>query len=269
MSSDEAEHRKPAGALPEHLHSSTDSAGNPWEGRTFQAHDTAYADDDGSADPRLLAALEGHRAGTTDAVAVLDALRDARLLIPLIAHAGEEGLNEHGVRVDKTQELAIVTVEGPDGRAVLPAFTSVEALARWNPGARPVPAHSRRIALAAASERTELLVLDPGSETEFGVRRPALWALAQDLPWVPAAVDEEVARAVSVSVAQEPAVVRVELVGGPADLRGPEVTVLLALLPGLDRDQLNGLLGRLQASWAADEVIAERVDSLGIRIASV
>lgn len=245
-----------------------DSAGNPWEGRTFQAHDTTYAGDDGSADPALLAALEAHLAGQADEAAVLDALRAARLLIPLLAHAGDEGAGEHGVRVDKTQELAIVTVAGPDGRTVLPAFTSVRTLQAWNRFARPVPAQSRRIAIAAAAESTELMVLDPGSETEFGVRRPALWALAQDLPWVPAALDPDVARAFVASVELEPAVASVGLAPqpGPSALTGPEVVVQLGLRPGLDRAELSALLQRLQAAWALDPVIAERVDSLGLKV---
>ena len=76
--------------LPPHLREAaagrgeTDSAGNPWSGRTFQAHDTTYALDDGSADPALLEALSRfgrHEVGEAD---VVDAVRGARLLIPLI-----------------------------------------------------------------------------------------------------------------------------------------------------------------------------------------
>src|SRR5690606_14137168 len=98
--------------------------------------------------------------------AVVDAFRNARLLIPLVAEAGDEGVNDRGVRVDKTQELSIVTVGGPDGRAVLPVFSSVATMAAWNDAARPVPADGRRVALAAASEGTDLVVIDPTSRTE-------------------------------------------------------------------------------------------------------
>ncbi len=136
--------------------------------------------------------IRAFRAGIVGESAVVDALRDSRLLIPLVAVAGELGTNEHGHAIDKSQELSIVTVMGPDGRSVLPAFSSVSAMSLWNPAARPVPATAARVALAAASENTDLVVLDPTSETEFALRRPALWALAQSQSWTPSYLDEEV-----------------------------------------------------------------------------
>ena len=150
-----------------------DSAGVPWEGRRFEQN--PHSGDDGSADPALLAALTAFRAGEGDAVAVVDAYRTARLLIPLVAEKGDEGVGPTGLRVDKTQELSIVTVAGPDGRRVLPVFTSVVTMAAWDPKARPVPADGIRTALAAASDDTDLIVIDPGSATEFVLRRPAVW----------------------------------------------------------------------------------------------
>jgi hypothetical protein len=246
----------------------TDSAGNPWEGRTFQAHDATYSHDDGSADPALLEALSRFVRGEVGEADVVDAVRGARLLIPLMAHAGEEGVDEHGGRFDKTQELAIVTVGGPDGRSVLPAFSSVQALTRWDPSARPVPAESRRIAIAAASEATELLILDPGSSTEFGVRRPALWSIAQDLPWQPSYADPLVAEAFERSVDIEASVADVKVIAGSgrASLGSPEVVVELALHPGLDRAHLEVLLQRLHEAWSHDALIAERVDSMTVRV---
>lgn len=194
-----------------------------------------------------------------------------RLLVPLVAHAGDEGLTDAGLRVDKTQELSLVTVEGPDGRTVLPAFSSVTALAAWNPKARPIPVAARRAALAAAAEGTELIVLDPGSPTEFALRRPAVWAIAQDLPWREAAADPEVAHAFERSVAGEPAVGGLRLVAGDpgARLLGNDVVVVLALVPGLDQAALTAVLTRLQDAWAADPTIAERVDSLSVKLTAV
>ncbi|GAA0955880.1 SseB family protein [Frigoribacterium faeni] len=249
----------------------SDSAGHPWAGRTFQHHDTAYAGDDGSADPRLLEALQRFHAGELGEDAVVDALRPARLLVPLVAVAGEEGLDENGRRVDKTQELSIVTVAGPDGRDVLPAFTSVATLAAWSPTARPVPADARRIALAAAAESTDRLMLDPGSPTAFALRRPAVWAVAQDLPWVPSHADEAVLRAFLDGSAAEEALVGLVIAPGyeAARLGGPEIVVQLGVRPGLDRDGLTALLGRLQAAWSADAVIADRVDSMAVKVVSV
>ena len=243
-----------------------DSAGQPWAGRSFG--ETAFADDDGSAPPELLAALQRFRERSGEEATVVDAVRGARLLIPLVAQLGERGVNDHGVTVDKSAELSIVTVAGPDGRNVLPVFSSVEAMQRWNPKARPVPADGVRVALAAADEGTDLIVLDPTSETEFVIRRPALWSIAQSLPWTPSHSDPDVAGAFEHSISGESAVAGISLAAGDPDasLRGPELVVQLAITPGLDQSALTELLERLQSRWAASELIAARVDSLAVKL---
>src|SRR5690554_6645326 len=209
----------------DHLGRATDSAGQPWAGRSFG--ETAFADDDGTAPSALLAALRGFRERISDETAVVDAVRTSRLLIPLMAALGESGVNERGVTVDKSAELSIVTVAGPDGRNVLPVFSSVEAMQRWNADARPVPADGIRVALAAADEGTDLVVLDATSETEFVIRRPALWAIAQSLPWAPSYGDPEVTANFANTVSSEPDVVEITLAAGDPDatLRGPELIV--------------------------------------------
>jgi len=243
-----------------------DSAGVPWEGRSF--HQNPLAGDDGSAPPLLLAALRGFRAGELGEAEVLDAARDVRLLVPLIAVRGDEGVGAHGQLVDKTQELSIVTVAGPDGRTVLPAFTSVEALAHWNPEARPIPIDSRRVALAAASEQTDLVVLDPTSDTEFTLRRPAVKALAVGEPWRPAYADPEVLAAVEASTRGDDRIRGVRLLSGDphARLAGPEIIVELALVPGLDQDAVDAVVRRVGEAWSVDDLIAERVDSIAISL---
>lgn len=243
-----------------------DSAGQPWDGRHFD--DNPFGDDDGTAPPALLGALAAFRAGEAGAEAVVDALRGSRLLVPLVAELGEEGENDAGMLVDKTQELSIVTVAGPDGRSVQPVFSSVTALQTWNPQARPVPVDGRRAALAAASEGTELIVLDPTSETEFVLRRPAVWAVAQGTPWLPSERDPDVAAAFRTSVAPELGVHDVALVAGDptSRLAGEELVVRLALSVGLTRDELDAILSRLAQRWAADDVIATRVDSLRVQL---
>ncbi|MFP3465756.1 SseB family protein [Leifsonia sp. SIMBA_070] len=243
-----------------------DSAGQPWEGRAFD--DNPFGEDDGSAPAALLGALAAFRAGEVGAEVVVDALRDARLLIPLVAELGEEGANDAGMIVDKTQELSIVTVAGPDGRNVQPVFSSVTALQAWNPAARPVPAEGRRAALAAASEGTELIVLDPTSKTEFVVRRPAVWALAQGVTWVPSDRDPVVLEAFRASIGSELGVHDVDLIAGDPQSRlaGEELVVRLSLAAGLTREELDAILGRLAQRWAADDVIATRVDSLRVQL---
>ena len=155
---------------PHDHHRGGDSAGVPWEGRRFEAN--RHSGDDGSADPALLAALTAFRGGTGDQATVVRAYRSARLLIPLVAAKGDEGIGAHGLTVDKTQELSIVTVAAPDGRSVLPGLLSVEAMSRWDAAARPVPADGVRTAVAASADDTDLIVIDPGSPTRVRASPP-------------------------------------------------------------------------------------------------
>jgi hypothetical protein len=246
-----------------------DSAGQPWAGRHFDASafDSAAASDDGQADPDLLVALHDFRSGDAGPDAVVDALRSARLLIPLVAHLGDSEMHE-GHLVDKTQELSIVTVTGPDGRTVLPAFSSVDTMRAWNPQARPIPADGARVALAAASEQTDLVVLDPTTESEFVVRRPAVWAIAQAQPWRPSYEDPDVDAAFRESLGRELAVQSVELAAGDPQARmaGPELVVRLHITAGLTKEELDAVLARLGQRWAADDIIATRVDSLRVSL---
>lgn len=255
---------------------SADSAGQPWAGRTL--NEDAFADDDGLAPPALLEALRRFRARETGEEGVIDALRSARLLIPLVTALGGDAdatagatagdLGPHGLRVDKTQELSIITVAGPDGRAVLPVFSSAAALRRWNADARPVPADGVRVALGAAQENADLVVLDPTSDTEFVVRRPALWAIAQSTPWTPSYASRPVAAAFEESIVSELAALSVTLTAGDPEARltGPELVVRLELADGLSRADLDAALARLAARWATNDVIATGVDSLRVQI---
>lgn len=243
-----------------------DSAGIPFEGREF--HENPAAGDDGSADPRLLEAVRRFRSGELGMPEVVAALGAARLLVPLVTDRGSEGVGPHGQVVDKTQELALVTVAGPDGRAVLPVFSSVEAMRIWNPGARPIPVAAPRAALGAAADETGAIVLDPGSPTEFALRRTGFEALATGAAFVPCFLDERVLEAFVAASAGEPSVRGLRLAPGDPDARlaGPELLVRLTLEGGLDRAALDAVLGRLGDAWAASPIIRDRVDSIAVRL---
>jgi hypothetical protein len=60
-----------------------DSAGVSWSGRQFESN--SWAGDDGTADANLIEAVQALRSGSGTAESVLDALRTARVLIPLLA----------------------------------------------------------------------------------------------------------------------------------------------------------------------------------------
>lgn len=245
-----------------------DSAGVPWAGRSFQPN--PHAADDGRAPEALAGAIRRFRAGDGGQGEVVAEFGRARLLIPLLAELGDGAteVGAHGLAVDKSQELSIVTVQGPDGRRVLPVFASVDAMAAWNPSARPVPADGVRVALAAADDGTDLVVLDPGSPSEFVLRRPAVWAVAQSQAWSPSFESAEVRAAFERSIGTELAVLGVDLAAGDPDARlaGPELVVRLTLVGGLTRAELDAVLQRLAARWAADDAIATLVDSLSVRL---
>ena len=88
-----------------------------------------FPGDDGSAGPRVTAALTAYAAGRGSEHMVLAALDSARLIVPVVALAtAEEAAAPGGPRREKSSEMAIPTVIGNDGRAALPAFTSAASL---------------------------------------------------------------------------------------------------------------------------------------------
>ncbi len=258
-----------------------DSAGRPWQGRSFEPN--PHANDDGSADPVLLAALAefraehdaaiakmeaGEQAQWADPSAVIAAIRQARLLVPMLASLGEAGEGAHGQTVDKSADLAIVTVEGPDGRPAMPAFTSVAAMTAWNPQARPTPIGARKICLASAAEQTTRVVLDPGSDTNFVLRRPLIAAIAQDLEWVSPLTDPRIGEIITNSVEGEHSVVQVGIAAAdPAFvLANEELLVQIVLVPGLEREVLQATIQRITDRWEQHEYFVNAVDSVTFQI---
>jgi hypothetical protein len=199
----------------------TDSAGQPWAGRSLSGDDAKihnFDDDDGTADAGYLAALSDLVAGTGDEAAVVAALATARVFVPNLAQLAEEGdavtrpqgnkLDGDQLHSDKQADMALVTLKAPDGRTAMPVFTSAASLKAWHPEARPVAVYAPRAALSAVAEGAELLVLDPGSEVTFVVRRPAVWVLAQQKPWTPSYADPDLAGALGEGAVSFPAVRR-------------------------------------------------------------
>jgi hypothetical protein len=265
---------------------------------------SAFAGDDGSADPGVAAALAALGAGTGTVAAVVAALAGTRVLVPVLAEleaAGTVQVGGHAHTVDKEASAGIVALQAPDGRTALPVFSSVAAMAAWRRDARPVPTEVVRAALSAVDEGWELLVLDPGGPVTVLVPRPAVWALARQLSWVPAvagggdgaAVADDVRAAVRAAVRGAVAAAG-SASGAPAPARRPwfgrrrdaapagpggvlldvdavpgaraEVAVVLTLVPGLDRTTLDAVLARVGAALAADETVAQRVDSVEVRL---
>ena len=232
-----------------------------------------FAADDGSADPRVAAALGAYGAGTAPLADVVGALAGTRVLVPVLAELEVAGVVEHGGHghvVDKEASAGIVALRAPDGRTALPVFSDVAAMHAWRADARPVPTDVQRAALSAVTEGWEVLVVDPGGPVTVLLPRPAVWALAQAERWHPAVVgtgagaevDPEVRAAVVAAVTGVPGVVHGDARPGARS----EVAVVLALRPGLDRAGLDRVLAAVNAALAGDRVVADRVDSLQLEL---
>lgn len=259
-----------------------DSAGQPWAGRSLAGDDAKihnFENDDGTADAGYVAAVRALQAGTGDEAGVVAALATARVFIPIVAQLAEEAETADGLHADKQADMALVTLKAADGRTAMPAFTNAAALSAWHPEARPVAVYAARAALSAVAEGAELLVLDPGSDVTFVVRRPAMWALAQQHQWVPSYADQDVAREMGQAASGFAAVRNIELQpgrgvatrtadgavlagGGP----GPELQVVLYLEDGLDAGSVQELVSDLQAAWSRNVLFGERVDSIEVKL---
>jgi hypothetical protein len=227
--------------------------------------ESIFADDDGSADALLAQALIRHGRGKAHLSEVVEALAYARVLVPVLASGDHRVVGKQGLEQDEVASAGVVAVELPDGRSALPIFTDVDAMRAWNPTARPIPAEGPRAALAAVAEGWSVLLINPARET-VAIPRPAVWALGRGEVWRPAVVesevDPEVRAAIRDSVSLDANLLEVDAVPGSQ----AEVAVVLGLTSGLGREELNAVVERVQAQLAASEVVAERVDSLQLRV---
>lgn len=230
--------------------------------------ESIFADDDGSADARLAQALIRYSRGKAPLTDVVDALAYARVLIPVFAHGEERHVGAHGLEQDAVASTGVVAVQMPDGRAALPAFTDVDAMKLWNPEARPIPAEGPRAALAAINEEWSALVLNPGMETVL-IPRPAVWALGKGAVWRPAVVDGvvdgEVRAAVESAVTIDQSLQRVDVAPGTS----AEVTIVLRLVGGLTKPELDTIVARVQRELAYSDIVAQRIDSLELRLTQI
>ncbi|MEU1802551.1 SseB family protein [Streptomyces sp. NPDC019937] len=230
--------------------------------------DPGFSDDDGTADARLTAALAAWSDDRTAEPEVLAALTGARLLVPVVALLGEveegppHGLREAsaeggggrraGLRREKTSDMAVPTLEAPGGRRALPAFTSLETLARWRPDARPVAVPLRQALEAAAHEKADTLVLDLAGPVPYQLTGPALLALAEGRTSADPLADPAVAEAVRTVLAAEPGVVRAHLAPA-ADADGMLALALDPHAPARETAR------RVAGALAADETLRARL----------
>ncbi len=219
---------------------------------------TRFSGDDGSADPGVAGALAAYAAGRGSEHAALIALARSRLLVPVVpmppgqdapapgsGACGHEGpAGQHG----GATEMALPRLVGRDGRSAILAFSCLDALTRWQPAARPVPAEAPVIWRTAAEESCAV-VIDVAGPVPLAVEGARLTALASGASVPSPYEDPDVRDAIGAAVtAHAPGAA---FVLRPAAADG-DLVLELALPSGLTSAQAAETAGRAgQAAMAA------------------
>ncbi|HJY99312.1 MAG TPA: SseB family protein [Streptosporangiaceae bacterium] len=193
-----------------------------------------FRGDRGGADPRVTSALAAYQAGQGSEQAALGALAAARLLVPVIAVLGDGSSTdtEGDTQGDKDSEMVLPTLIGRDGRPAVLAFTGLDALARWRPDARPVPAEADRVWRAAVADGCAV-VIDVAGPVPLAVEGARLTALAAGQPTPPPHEDPDVRAEVQAAVAAERAIAGFSLALSPGTA---DLAITLRLAPRQDAD---------------------------------
>ena len=120
-------------------------------------------DDDGLADPAVVAALEEHRQDPNPRTRAraLACLATARVFAAVTARSTAEHVDAGtGLRAESTAEMALVTLAGSSGRGV-PVFLDVPSLTAFEAGARPVRLSVPEACTAALEDGAVAVVVDP------------------------------------------------------------------------------------------------------------
>lgn len=118
------------------------------------------------------------------------ALATERVIVPINVeqHPDVDGEHHHiDPHSDDAPQFRMEdTLAGPG----IVVFTSAEALAAYDPHARPMPLDFRKVALTALRDGTPRVVLNPATDN-IRMPRPLVAALAQGDTWLPAWEDRE------------------------------------------------------------------------------
>ncbi|MFG2692023.1 SseB family protein [Kitasatospora sp. NPDC048407] len=219
-----------------------------------------FAEDDGTADPVLAAALAAWQQDPSAEGELLTVLTRSRLMVPIVAVLGEVEYDENGHKREKTSDMAVPVLEAADGRRALPAFTSMETMASWRADARPAPVAAPQAAMVAFSERADILLVDPAGPVTYQLGGARLRAIAENRPYLPPRTDPEVHRALRELLAAEPEIAAAHL--APA----AEADATLALVLADPTADPRPLASRLAQSLAADTTLRVRLDN-GLQLA--
>lgn len=225
--------------------------------------DPGFAEDDGTADPALVAALTAWQQDPATEPDLLAALTPSRLMVPIVALLGEVEVGADGHKHEKTSDMAVPLVEAPDGRRALPAFTSLAAMASWRADARPAPVVAPQAAMVAFAERADTLLIDPAGPVTYQLSGARLRAVAENRRYLPPHRDPEVHRALRALLAAEPAVTAAHL----APAADADATLALVLAdPATEPAAVQALANRLGQALATDQALRLRLDQ-GLQLA--
>ena len=217
--------------------------------------------DSGEALAGMAAALEISEA-VEQLEAVVAALGDERVIVPIIVEADPRQTGEHPGGVSEA-DFSRADVEGVG--PALAVFSSALALRLWRSDARPMGIQIRRVALSALVETGGRVVVDPGV-SDIVLPRPAVSALAQGDSWLPAWRDTELLDDLRQAVGLLPgghsgAVIGVRVVFGG----GVETIVELVAAHRGDERAVRTDVARAIQAVTGNERLAGAVDRLQIR----
>jgi hypothetical protein len=215
--------------------------------------DLRFRDDDGSADPRPAAALAAFAAGEGSEHDALTTLACSRLLVPVVAAMSspegsgavwteERGTSDEGrqrsergmgrragpLRGAESTAMSLPTLVGRDGRRAVPAFTCLDALGRWRPDARPVPALASLVWRAAIADACAVVV-DIAGPVPLAIEGARLAALVEGRPVPLPHEDPDVLSAVQASAVGQPAITGLCVAAGQGET---DLEIQVTIAPG-------------------------------------
>ncbi len=226
-------------------------------------------DDDGAVSAGLAARLDAFAAGSVGADQVLEALATSRLFVPVVAILDEAEVDSDGLRHEKHSSMATVLVQRPEGGRALLAFSSMDALTRWRPDARPVPLAAPLAARAAVDEGADTLLIDAAGPTPFRCIRPELLLLGavSRSPGEPCE-DPILLAALSRLISAEARISAATLLPGTAPGSAGEGAAAPAVLTLAIRGEDRTWLGPFVQEIAADRIV-RRLLPEGLRVKDV
>jgi len=198
-----------------------------------------FAGDDGTVAPQLAAVLAAYDDGRASVRDVALVLASARLMTPLVAVLDEVDESTDGLRREKSSHMASVSLVSADGRRGLLAFSSVQAMAAWDPAARGIPALGARVAAGALGEGADAVLLDLAGPVRVAIDGALLRALGTGSP-LPQPYADPTVHAVVVEVLSGLAGLADVLLEAPdaGEDPAPDLVVLVTATRGADPDLL-------------------------------